>query len=108
MNNTRLLRDRQAETAAALDRADADGEDASLSVLAQTTSVSSYPTSPSSFFACRPLSVDGLESEGADASFTPESARIIYAYNVGTATPPSGTKIVVTGCGGRWIFRYDG
>lgn len=108
MNNTRLFRDRQTETAAALDRSGAHSADGSVSILVRTTTVSSYPTSPSSFFACRPLNVDGAETEGAAASFTVESGRIIYAYNIGTVAPPSGAKIVITDCGGRWIFRYDG
>jgi hypothetical protein len=108
MSNSRIFRDRQAESAAALDRSGANDEWGSLAILAQTTAVSSYPTDPSSFFACRPLNVDGEESEGAAASFTPEPARTIYAFNVGSQTPPLGTRIIITDCGGRWVFRYDG
>ncbi|ODU02568.1 MAG: hypothetical protein ABS79_00165 [Planctomycetes bacterium SCN 63-9] len=106
--NTRILRERQDEASSALDRARVSVEQGGLTALAQTLTISTYPTSPSSYFACRPLLVDGSESEGATASFSPDSTRTFYAYNVGTQTPPPGTKLLLTCCGGRWIFRYDG
>ena len=82
--------------------------DGNPSVLVQTATVSSYPTNASSFFACVPLALDGQETEGAAASFIPDPNRVIYAYNLGTLVPPVNTRLILTACGGRWVFRYDG
>jgi hypothetical protein len=108
MSSTRILRDRLAGSIAAMDRAGGTDEEGGPTILAQTATLETYPTSPSSFFACRPILVDGHEVEGGAASFTVDPARIVFAFNLGTAVPPSGTMIIVNGCGGRWVFRYDG
>jgi hypothetical protein len=93
--------------AAAL-RLSPSGEDGGLAVLAQTVTVTRYPSSAGAFYACVPLQVDGAEVEGAAASFAADPARILYACNLGSQIPPEGTKIVLHACGGRWTFRYDG
>lgn len=108
MNKSRLIRERQAEAASAIERSGANIDDGSPSVLVQTVTVSTYPTTASSFFACQPILVDGPETEGAAASFTPDPARVLYAYNLGTQIPPTSTRLILTCCGGRWVFRYDG
>jgi hypothetical protein len=79
----------------------------SVATLAQTTTVSSYPTTASAYFACVFANINGSESEGASATYVPESAAVFYAWNAGTQVPPVGTTIVCHGVGGRWVFRFD-
>lgn len=108
MSESRLLRLRQDDARAALDRRPAPGDDAGLAVLAQTTTLVRYPTAAGAFYACVPLRVDGPEVEGAAASFVADASRTIHAFNLGTQVPPANTRVVVHACGGRWTFRYDG
>jgi hypothetical protein len=109
MNDLRILRDRQTAASAALDgsRADADPY-GSAAMCVITTMVLTYPTAASSFFACNPELLNGSESERAEPTFTPDTATVIYAVNLGTVIPPHGTKVVIHAVGGRWCFRYDG
>jgi hypothetical protein len=108
MNEFRILRQRQDGLLAAADRLTSFGEDGGLAILAQTTTVSHYPTAAGAFYACVPLQVDGAEAEGAAASFAADASRTLFAYNLGTQVPPAGTKVILHSCGGRWTFRYDG
>ena len=108
MSETRILRDRQSAASALVHRLVPFAEDGAVAILAQTTTVSSYPTVPAAFYACSPLQVDGPETEGATATFTEDATRTIYAFNLGTQVPPEGTRIIAHACGGRWTFRYDG
>jgi len=108
MSETRILRDRQSTARAAALRLVPFAEDGTVAILAQTRVVVSYPTVPAAFYACSPLQVDGPETEGAAATFTEDSTRTIYAFNLGTLIPPTGTSIIAHACGGRWTFRYDG
>ena len=90
-----------------LDSLDAMPE-GSVSILARTFAETTYPTSPSSFFACQPVSIDGIAREGGPASLTPDAMRTFHAYNLGTQVPPQGTIFVATSVSGRWVFRHDG
>jgi hypothetical protein len=108
MSDTRILREQQTATLAASDRLKNVAEDGTMAVLAQTTTITAYPTVPGAFYACIPLWVDGLETEGAAANFTPIGLRIVYAFNLGTQIPPVGAKIIAHSCGGRWSFHYNG
>ena len=92
----------------ATDRAgdwDSFGND-SLCVI--TTTVTAYPSVAGAFYACNLELVTGTETEGDDATFTPDNSFVIYAYNVGGQIPPNGTKLVIHAVGGRWVFCYDG
>jgi hypothetical protein len=108
MVDTRILREQQAATLATADRLATFAEDGTVAILAQTTTVTTYPTVPGAFYACVPLWIDGPETEGATAAFTFNGTRTIYAFNLGTQVPPVGTRIIAHSCGGRWAFRYDG
>ncbi len=86
------------------------GRDPSLGmpcVVAQTKTISSYPTSAQQFYACSPLTILGLEVEGGAGTATPGSSTF-YALNLGTAVPPLGANVVATFVDSRWVFRYDG
>ena len=77
------------------------------SLLAVTKVASSYPKSAQVFFACAPLSVLGTEVEGGPGVLV-SGASTFFALNLGSAVPPSGTRIVTTFVENRWVFRYDG
>jgi hypothetical protein len=103
----RIQRERQTVLDDTVDRLTPFAEDCSAAILATTTTVATYPTSASAFYAINPTDAGGTETEGGTASFTAGSA-ILYALNVGTQIPPNGAKIVVHAVGGRYVFRYDG
>ncbi len=107
MNDLPVIRDRQQAAKRGLDRELGRAPEGSAALLAQTTTVSIYPTTASAFFACIPMDIDGGETEGASATYVQESSNIFYAWNAGTQVPPVGTAIVCHAVGGRWVFRYD-
>lgn len=109
MNDLRILRDRQAAAEDALDRSAAAGDPfGSAALCAITTTVTTYPTTAATYYACNPELLSGAETEGAAATFAADTATVVYALNVGTAIPAAGTKLVIHSAGGRWTFRYDG
>jgi hypothetical protein len=108
MNDLRVMRERQLATSSALDRSTGQDLYGSAALCVITTTVMTYPTSAAAFYACNPELLTGAETEGAAATFTADTATVVYAVNVGTAIPPSGTKIVIHAVGGRWVFRFDG
>lgn len=107
--DTRILRDRQAAHSDAFNQSLAGGDpDGSAAMLAQTTTVTTYPTSASAFYAVIPLDVNGQELEGQPATYVPSTGAVTYALNLGTQIPPSGTTVICHAVGGRFCFRYDG
>jgi hypothetical protein len=98
---------RQEAISEALELADIETDGGSVSFLGQTTTITTYPTTAGLYYAVTPLSVGGSEAEGSTATFTSESGTVM-AYNVGSTVPPNGTKVLVSGVGGRWVFRWDG
>jgi hypothetical protein len=104
-----VLRDRQRAACESLDAAQAAlPPDGSAAVLAKTTMVTTYPSTPGAFYACLPQEIDGNETEGGTATYTASSSTPFFAWNAGTAIPPQGTLLVCHAVGGRWVFRYDG
>ena len=75
-------------------------------LVAQTTSISAYPTAAKRFFACTPVAVLGGEVEGGAATLSALSP-VLFALNVGGAVPPQGTNVISSFVGNRWVFRYD-
>lgn len=104
---TGLIRDRHQAEQRGLDRKTGRAPEGAAALLAQTSTVSTYPTTASAFFACLPTDIDGSEAEGASATYVQESSTVFYAWNAGTQIPPVGTAIVCHAVGGRWVFRYD-
>lgn len=107
MSELRTQRERQAALDESFDRSDAPPTDCSAATLLTTTTVGTYPTSASAFYACFANDVGGVETEGTAATYSTGTA-IVYALNIGSAVPPSGTKVVAHAVGGRWVFRWDG
>lgn len=107
-DETRVLRDRLASLGDAFDNAQGGGEAyGSSAMLAQTTTVTTYPTVAAAMYAVVPCDADGVESEGNAVAYVPRTGSIAYAVNLGTTIPPSGTRVVCHAVGGRWAFRYD-
>jgi hypothetical protein len=89
-----------------IERQDSDPSFGFPSMLAQTTTSSSYPTAARSYFACVPLTLLGSEQEGG-AGLVSTGWSSFLALNLGAKVPPNGTWILTTFVGNRWVFRYD-
>lgn len=90
-----------------LSRRDRTPSFGSPSLIAQTKTIQTYPTTAPSFYACVPQTVLGKEVEGGAGTMTPNPATF-FALNLGSAIPPVGTNILATFVESRWVFRYDG
>jgi hypothetical protein len=77
------------------------------SLVCKTTTCTTYPTAAMRFYCVTPQSVLGTETEGSTGTFT-GTPGTFKALNLGSAIPPSGTQVLVTFVGHRWVFRYDG
>lgn len=107
----RIDRHRHDESQFDLDQIEEQGSDVSGSdaMLVQTFTETTYPTSATAEFACNPIpQIDCDDTEGSTPSFGVDSSVTLYAANVGTVIPPSGTKVLASFVGGRLVFRYDG
>ncbi len=91
-----------------VNRLDVSGGEGSLAQLLTTVEIMAYPTTAGAFYAGNPTYVNGAETEGGVASYSPDPSQVMYAYNLGTKVPPEGTQVVAHAVGGRWVFRYDG
>jgi hypothetical protein len=97
---------RESALASSVKRAVVDPFVGSPSLLARTTTIQSYPTSVQSFFACLPVTLLGTEVEGNPGVVYPGTSTF-FALNIGSSIPPSGTQVVASFVGSRWVFRYD-
>lgn len=88
-------------------RRDSDPTLGSTSLLAETTTVKTYPGTAPCFYACQPVTLLGAEVEGGPGLVTATSAPF-FALNLGSAVPPPGTQILAARVDNRWVFRYDG
>jgi hypothetical protein len=107
VSEPRTLRNRFTAISDAMDRAPELPPEGAAAVLAQTTTVDTYPTTASAFYACKPVDIDGDESEGASATYTTETMNVFYAWNAGTTVPGERTTVICHAVGGRWVFRFD-
>lgn len=82
-----------------------DAPHSAPAMLAQTFTVATYPTAANRFYGVKPVILTGSEAEGATGS-TVVLDRPFYAYNLGGAIPPSGTKVLLHHVGSRWVFCY--
>jgi len=105
---TRIERARHEDLDRLVDQIAAGGSGGSAARLVTTCTVTTYPTSAGAFYAANPTEIDGSEVEGGAATYTADTNQVMYALNLGTQIPPSGTVLVAEAVGGRWVFRYDG
>ena len=106
LDDSKRLRLRGDALAEDVERQDADPPIGAPTLLAQTTTRTTYPATAQGFFACLPLTLLGIETEGAPGAISPGDSPF-FALNLGGSIPPSGTQIVTTFVGNRWVFRYD-
>jgi hypothetical protein len=78
-------------------------------VLVRTITRTTYPTVAGRVYAVVPSRVVVTEAEGQTPTFTDAAnGDCFYALNLGSAIPPSGTRLVATLTpGGLYAFRYD-
>jgi hypothetical protein len=107
-HETRTLRHRQADLDADADARDGITIDCGASLVAVTFAEAAYPTVASAFYACHPVALGGTEDEGQAVTTTTDGTQKLYAANLGTAIPPSGTKVLITLAGNRWEFTWNG
>lgn len=100
-------RERIAELWDRLARMDDDGPDGSDAMLLRTFTEGTYPTTAEAVYACHPISIDVAETEGATPTLTEDTSQTIYALNVGSEIPDSGTDVIGHTAGGRVTFRWD-
>ena len=74
-------------------------------ILGKTTTVGTYPTTAGRYYWITPNDVTGAETEGGTGTLTGLSGRFL-ALNIGSAIPPSGTAVLCTWIGNRWVFNY--
>jgi hypothetical protein len=105
-DDAKRLRLRESALADDLGRQDPEPPIGAPTLLARTTTLKAYPSTAQSFFACQPLTLLGAEVEGGPGVVSQGNATF-FALNIGTTVPPSGTQVVTTFVGNRWVFRYD-
>lgn len=66
------------------------------------------PTTGERVFLVSPVTLDGIESEGAGPNPSIDGTRSIPVVVVGSRAPKAGDLIVVHSCGGRWISEVGG
>ena len=87
-------------------RRDSDPSLGLPNLLATTMTIRAYPTTAQAYYACQPLTLLGAEIEGG-AGVVSVVSGTFFALNIGSTIPPSGTQILTTFIGNRWVFRYD-
>lgn len=102
---TTRLRNRDAQASAQTGQATADASSSPV-LLAQTRTLTAYPTAAQRFFACTPVAVLGSEIEGGPGAIAADTG-VLLALNLGTAVPPVGTTVLLYFCGNRWVFLYN-
>jgi len=107
LDEAKRLRGRDVALLDGLSRRDRAPSFGSPSLVAQTTTIKTYPTSARRFYACVPQTVLGVEVEGGPGTLSPGPSTF-FALNLGTAIPPAGTNILATFVESRWVFRFDG
>jgi hypothetical protein len=101
-------RNRQAEARDDLDSLQDTAPTGSGGIVLQTFTQTTYPTTAGAIYACNPCFVNALDTEGATATITPDTTQVIYALNLGSTVPPTGTTVIGITIGGRTSFCWSG
>ena len=104
----RIERSRTAALGDALGQLDTNESHCSAASVLLTFTETTYPTTAATTYATHPVTILGDDTEGAAATLTADTAVTIYALNLGSTVPPSGTYVLGHQAGGRWGFRWDG
>ncbi len=100
------LRTRDASAEGSARHAGIDAASPSPTIVAQTKTLSTYPTAAQRFYACKPVVILGAEVEGGSGVITADSSTVM-ALNIGTSIPPVGTNVILSYCADRWLFAYN-
>lgn len=108
MNESRIIRDRADDFAAAADRAAGGyGALAAPRRLVQVYDGGNMPTAPDHVFLGRPVEIDGAETEGGAGTPSVDGSSSIPFVALWHA-PSVGDLLVVTSVGGRWVAERAG
>lgn len=105
---TRLLRDRHAALAAAIDRRSTVPTDGAARQLVQVFNNGAMPTANDHYFSAHPVNVGGEESEGSTPTFDVNTTQVVIVDVLGSTPPSVGDMLVATGVGGRWVAEKGG
>lgn len=72
---------------------------------AVTVTVSAYPSAAAAFYACKARTISGTEAEGSVGTEVSDPG-IFYAYNLGNAVPPTGSRVECLYVPNRWVFTF--
>lgn len=100
-------RERHADLIDDFDRRDDECEDGTAAELLVTFTETTYPTVAQAVYACHPVSIDVAETEGVTPTLTADTGVTIYALNIGSEIPVSGSHVIGHATGGRWTFAWD-
>jgi hypothetical protein len=103
----RTDRDRHADALEDLDLLPEDQQGGSAGELLQTFTESVYPTTAGRVYACHPVLIDVDDTEGAEPTYTVDALVTIYAVNIGSEIPDTGTKVIGIAVGGRMVFEHS-
>ena len=107
MDDSRILRDRQAAARAAIDRAAAVPGVAAARRLVQVYDGGAMPTAADRVYLTHPVELDGAETEGGAASPYVDTLTTIPVVVLWHA-PAVGDQLVATAVGGRWVAEKTG
>lgn len=104
-DEARTLRAQVAGLEAALDRLARDDSPTSAAVLAQTVTVSSYPTgSGPKVIGVKAVTLSVAETEGATPTIA-TTGSAFYCLVLSTTLPAVGTNLLLEQVAGRWVAR---
>lgn len=106
-DESRILRERHSTLADALDASRSESTPTSRSMVVQTTTKTTYPTTTGVYYACLPVDVGGVEDEGVSGIVSAGSG-YVFVLVLGVNVPATGTKLVADLIGGRWASQYYG
>jgi hypothetical protein len=107
VGDARILRDRQGDFRAAIDRAPGVPAVAAARRLVSVYNGGNMPTQPDHIFLTHPVELDGSEIEGGPASPNVDASATIPVVVLWNA-PQVGDLLVATSVGGRWVAERPG
>lgn len=105
-HDSRISRIRHQDLASAVDNLP-DYVLGTVSFLGTLSTTDTYPTIANAYYQIQGTEVNGPEGESDVPSYV-GTGDLVLALNLGNQIPPLGTVVIVSGVGGRWVFRYDG
>lgn len=99
----RLLRDRLGALDASVDRSRLRPADAAARLLVQVYDGGSMPTANDHYFACYPVDMGGMETEGGTGTPYVDTTKTVFVDVLGSQVPVAGDFLTAYAVGGRWV-----